>query len=267
MMVSITKNKRLQSLLFILFWLLLWEVAAKIVNMPVILPSISQTLHALVGMAQHADFYRNVSLSLLRVFWGVGASIVVGIVLGIFSGLYDAAYRFFNPIMSVIKATPVVSFIILALVWMKTDNIPIFVCFLMCVPIIWTNVMQGVRDTDKRLLQMCSVYQISKFRVIREVYLPSVRGYIFSSIAASIGIGWKSTVAAEVIARPEISIGGGMYETKIYLQTENLFALTLVVIVLSFIIEYAIKNLLNKLSKGKKSYVSEHSKSSKSLSG
>ncbi len=265
MMISTIKNKRLQSIFFILFWLLLWEAAAKIVAKPVILPTIWQTLQALAGMAQQGDFYHRVALSLLRVFGGVGASIVVGIAVGIFSGLYDAVYRFFHPIMSVTKATPVVSFIILALVWMKTDNIPIFVCFLMCVPIIWTNVMQGVRDTDKKLLQMCSVYQISKFRIIREVYLPSVRGYIFSSIAASIGIGWKSTVAAEVIARPEISIGGGMYETKIYLETENLFALTLVVIVLSFIIEYAIKNVLNQLSKGKKTYVSEHSKPEKSL--
>ncbi len=267
MMASIIKNKKIQSLFFILFWLLLWEVAAKIVDKPVILPTIGQTLRALFAMAQHGEFYHHVALSLLRVFWGVGASIIIGIVLGIFSGLYDFVYRFFNPIMSVIKATPVVSFIILALVWMKTDNIPVFVCFLMCVPIIWTNVVQGVRDTDKRLLQMCHVYQISKFRMIREVYLPSVRGYIFSSIAASIGIGWKSTVAAEVIARPEISIGGGMYETKIYLETDNLFALTLVVIVLSFIIEYAIKNLLNNFSKGKKTYVPQHSKSQKSLSG
>ncbi len=254
MRIFTIKNSKVQNLIFTLFWLLIWELAAKIINEPVILPSVGQAIAAMIEMAKHATFYKDVAISLLRVFAGVGLSIIIGIALGILSGLYAPVYRFFNPVMSVIKSTPVVSFIILALVWMKTSSIPVFVCFLMCVPIIWTNVMQGIKDTDRKILQMCSVYKISHFRVIKDVYLPSVSGYIFSSIAASIGIGWKSTVAAEVIARPEISIGGGMYDAKIYLQTENLFALTLIVIVLSFIFEYVIKNLIGNFSKGRKAY-------------
>lgn len=258
MRISTIKNSKIQTFIFILFWLLIWELAAKIINIPVILPSLEQTIQALMAMAKQLSFYQNVGFTLLRVFTGVGLSIVIGIILGMLSGLYAPIYRFLNPVMSVIKSTPVVSFIILALVWMQTNAIPIFVCFLMCVPIIWTNVTQGILDTDKKLLQMCSVFKVKYIRVIKDVYIPSVRGYIFSSIAASIGIGWKSTVAAEVLARPEISMGAGMYNAKIYLQTENLFALTLAVIILSFIFEYIIKNFLNKLSKGRKMNVNQN---------
>ncbi len=258
MRISTIKNSKIQNFIFMLFWLLIWELAAKIISIPVILPSVEQTIQALITMGKQLSFYQNVGLTLFRVFAGVGLSIVLGILLGMLSGLYAPVYRFLNPVMSVIKSTPVVSFIILALVWMKTDSIPIFVCFLMCVPIIWTNVTQGIIDTDKKLLQMCSIYKVKYIRVIKDVYIPSVRGYIFSSIAASIGIGWKATVAAEVLARPEISMGGGMYNAKIYLQTENLFALTLAVIILSFIFEYIIKNFLNKLSKGRQINVNKN---------
>jgi len=258
MRIFTIKNSKIQNLLFIAFWLLIWETAAKLINAPVILPSVEQSLTALIALAKHAEFYTDTFLSILRVFAGVGISIIIGIALGMLSGLYEMVYRFFNPVMSVVKSTPVVSFIILALVWMKTYTIPVFVCFLMCVPIIWTNVTQGIKDTDEKILQMCRAYKVRRIRVIKDVYLPSISGYVFSSIAASIGIGWKATVAAEVIARPDMSIGAKMYDSKIYLQTENLFALTLTVIVLSFIIEYVIKNLINNFSKGRKAYLDKN---------
>ncbi len=240
------KNSKLQKIVFICFWLLLWEVAAKIIAKPVILPSVGQTVATLFGMLKHMDYYKAVLFSIVRVIAGVGLSILLGIVLGVLSGLFDVVYNFLKPVMSVIKSTPVVSFIILALVWMKTATIPIFVCFLMCVPIIWTNVLQGIRETDKKLLDMCAVYKVPKRRVIKEIYIPSLRGYIYSSVAAAVGIGWKSMIAAEVICKPNYAIGTGMYNAKIYLETTELFALTLTVIVLSFIFEGLVKKLVER---------------------
>lgn len=128
--------------------------------------------------------------------------------------------------------------------WFKDTNVPIFVAFLMCFPIIWTSTVSGIKSTDIKLLQMCKIYNIKKIRIIKSVYFYSALPYIKAAMISALGIGWKVTSAAEVLSLPKYSIGGFLYDSKVYLEIPDLFAWTVIIILLSNIFEMILKYLL-----------------------
>lgn len=139
------------------------------------------------------------------------------------------------------------SIIIIALIWFQSGRVPIFVCFLMCFPIIWTNAVEGIRQVSKDLLQMAKVYRVNRSLIIRRIYIPSIRPYLIAGVTTALGLGWKVTVAAEVLSNPKFSIGGNLYGAKVYLESSQLFAWTSVVIILSFAFEYLFKYIIGRI--------------------
>jgi NitT/TauT family transport system permease protein len=129
------------------------------------------------------------------------------------------------------------SIIIIAIMWFKDTNVPVFVAFLMCFPIIWTNTIQGIASADNKLLQMCKIYSIKKTRVIKSVYFYSALPYIKAGMISALGISWKVTSAAEVLSLPKYSIGRFLYDSKVYLEIPDLFAWTIIIILLSIFFE------------------------------
>jgi NitT/TauT family transport system permease protein len=122
-------------------------------------------------------------------------------------------------------------------VWLATGDIPIFISFLMVVPLIWANVHTGIAGTDTQLLEMAKVYRFSPARKIGYLYVPSVMPYFTAACSTGLGFAWKSGIAAEVIALPALAIGKQIYNAKIYLETVDLFAWTIAVILLSVLLE------------------------------
>lgn len=245
MMISTQlKNKRIKILKKVigkmgvtLFWVLLWALAARWVDSPLVLPSPLKTLEGVVTLAGDFEFFVSIGATLLRVFGGVFISVVLGLALGLVGGLNKPFYEIMNPFVSTIKSLPVVSVIILINLWIASGLVPLVVTFLICFPVTWTNVVQGVRSTDQKLLQMAEIYNVDQIKVIRDIYLPSVKPYAVSALMNAIGLGWKVTVTAEVLANAIPSIGMNLYYSKIYLETDLLFAWTLVIVLCSFIIE------------------------------
>ena len=158
------------------------------------------------------------------------------------------AKALFSPILHVVKAAPVASFIILALVWFKTDILPVFISFLMVVPVVCANVSEGIAQTDRKLLEVARIYRFGKKRTFSEVWLPSVKPYAVSACRTALGFAWKSGVAAEVICRPDHSIGDALYSSKMNLETAEVLAYTAVVIIISVLLE----KLMLRLLKGEK---------------
>lgn len=170
-------------------------------------------------------------------------SCVFGIFLGIISGIHKTVYNLLNPLIVIIRTIPVMSIIIIAIMWFKDTNVPIFVAFLMCFPIIWTNTVSGILSTDVKLLQMCEVYKIKKSRIISSVYFYSSLPYIKAGMISALGIGWKVTSAAEVLSLPKYSIGRFLYDSKVYLEIPDLFAWTIIIVSLSFLFESLLKTI------------------------
>lgn len=224
----------------------MWEIFSLIINQEIYLPSPISTFYAIIDLLKSYDTYITIFYSTYRTIVGFIISFVAGTILGYFCGINKFIYDLFNPLIGIIRTVPVMSIIIIAIMWFKDTNVPIFVAFLMCFPIIWTNTVSGIKSTDIKLLQMCKVYNINKLRIIKSVYFYSALPYIKAGMISALGIGWKVTSAAEVLSLPKYSIGRFLYDSKVYLEIPDLFAWTFIIILLSILFEKLLKILFKR---------------------
>ena len=180
-------------------------------------------------------------------------SYAAGFLTAFFSGVLTGslAWRFsfvrelLNPVISAVKSIPVASFVILSLIWIGSENLSVFIAFLVVFPMIYTGTIAGLSSTDKQLLEMAQVFSMPARKKLWYIYRPALIPYLSSSCNTALGMSWKSGIAAEVIGVPASSIGENLYMAKIYLSTEELFAWTLVIIVISALFEKLFLMLLN----------------------
>ena len=215
----------------------MWWGVALYVNQELLVSSPKQVALRLYELMGEGSFWMSVLYSLVRVSLGYILAVVVAVVLSTITHASQVVYHLSSPLMSIVKAVPVASFIILALIWLNKDIIPVFITFLIVLPIVWGNLHRGLKETDPKLLEMCGVYNVPLRRQVCGIYIPSVKPYFTSACKTAVGLAWKSGVAAEVLCKSEFSIGGHMYDAKIYLETTDVFAWTAVTVVLSVIIE------------------------------
>lgn len=254
MMISTTQaNKKTQKvptavlkIAAALFWIFIWFIASRAVGSELLLPSPAVTLVRLWELALKGSFWLAVLQSLLRIIAGCALGIAAGSILGVLTAMSRVLYELFTPLLTVVRSTPVASFIILALVWIKRDNVAVFIAFLMVLPILWGNVSRGITECDRDLIEMAHIFRFSKKDMLKKIYLPSVRPYFFAGCSTALGLSWKAGVAAEVLSLPKHALGSELYYSKIYLETPTLFAVTLVVILLSVALEFVLRLILKK---------------------
>lgn len=245
-------RRLLQHLAVLLFWLAVWHIAYLLVQRELYLPSPLSVLGRLAGLIREAGFWKDVLLSVVRIAAGFSLSVAAAVLLGVASGLNRFVYTLLNPLVTAVKATPVLSFIMIALFWFSSGKVPVFICFLMCFPIIWTHMVEGIRQMDVRFLEMARVFGVKPIVRIRRVYIPSLLPFFTPACLNALGFGWKVGVAAEVLSHPASSIGSHLYEAKAYLDSTELFAWTVVVIALSMTFEKLFASLLRWLQSGKR---------------
>lgn len=238
------RKNTLQKAFGILFWLAIWEIAAAATGSELILPGIGTTVKAAGELLKTAAFYTAFGGTILRVVIGVILSVALGILVGILSAFVPMVRAVFEPFVSVIRSLPVVSVSILLNLWLASPAVPIAVTFFVAFPITWTNVLEGIRSTDPMLVEMAEVYGVGRGRRLRDLYLPSIAPFVSASLVSAVGMGWKSTVTAEVLAAVGSSVGMNLYYDKLYLQTPSLFAWTLMLILVSLISEWALKRVI-----------------------
>lgn len=234
------KNIRLSPALrlgAVAVWLLLWQLASMAVGLPLLLPSPLAVLLRLGQLCTGADFWLTVASSLLRILLGFLLGVLFGTALAGLCWRFRLIDALARPLLGVLKSTPVASFIILALVWVKTTWLATVISFIMVLPLIYANVREGIDSADRQLLEMAQVFRLSRRKTFRYCYLPAILPFFLSAISSALGFAWKSGIAAEVLGRPARAIGSQIYDSKIYLETPDLFAWTLVVILLSVLLE------------------------------
>lgn len=234
------KNTRLSPALrlgAVAVWLLLWQLASMAVGLPLLLPSPLAVLLRLGQLCTGADFWLTVASSLLRILLGFLLGVLFGTALAGLCWRFRLIDALARPLLGVLKSTPVASFIILALVWVKTTWLCTVISFIMVLPLIYANVREGIDSADRQLLEMAQVFRLSRRKTFRYCYLPAILPFFLSAISSALGFAWKSGIAAEVLGRPARAIGSQIYDSKIYLETPDLFAWTLVVILLSVLLE------------------------------
>ena len=219
------------------FWLLVWALAAAAVGQELLLPSPVQAARELIGLARMPDFWLTIGRSVLRVLTGILSAVGLGVGLAFLTHKSAVMNALFSPVMTLVKSTPVASFIILALVWLGRSVVPVFISALMVLPVVWANVSAGLKGIDPQLLELARVYRLPRGRVLRRITWPSVLPHLRAALRSALGLGWKAGIAAEVLTVPPYSIGKRIYEAKLYLETTELFAWTAAVILVSLLIE------------------------------
>ena len=234
------RRRILRALLPLAFSLALWALCALILaaqGRSLLLPGPGETLRRLAELAATGEFWRYTLASIGRVTLGIALALCLGVLAAALCARFAALDALLAPAMSAVKATPVASFAILVLVWLPRDAVPVCVAALMVLPVVWANVRAGILGVDGQLLELAHVCRLPRGRVVRRIYVPSVLPGFAAACRSGIGFGWKAGIAAEVLTVPRASMGRMIYESKYYLQTADLFAWTLAVILLSVAIE------------------------------
>lgn len=219
------------------FWLIVWQFASVAVGSDILLVSPITVVVRLLQLVTEIAFWKTILFSLVRIAGGFFLAVLSGCLLAALSACFVRIRELLQPLVLAVKTVPVASFIILALVWFSSKNLAVFISFLMVFPVIYTNVLNGIRETSQELLEMAEVFEIPLGRRIRYIYVPQVLPYFEAGCTVALGLCWKSGIAAEVIGMPRGSIGERMQQAKVYLDTPDLFAWTLVIVVLSLIFE------------------------------
>ncbi|MBQ8624173.1 MAG: ABC transporter permease subunit [Oscillospiraceae bacterium] len=230
-------KKPFYKILAIAFWIIVWEALALAIGSELIIASPVQVVKTLFSLVVTASFWSSLLYSTLRILGGFLMALLIGVALAAVSSRVLVVRSLLEPITSVIKATPVASFIILAIIWFGSKNLAIFISFLMVFPVIYLNVLKGIESTDVKLLEMARVYRFSPLRVLLYIYLPEVMPFFVSACSIALGLCWKSGVAAEVIGITTGSIGENLYRAKLYFETGELLAWTAVIIAVSTVFE------------------------------
>jgi NitT/TauT family transport system permease protein len=184
-----------------------------------------------------SDLYLTLITSFARIALGLLLGVTVGILGGILTASSKIARDFLSPLLAVIKSTPIASFIILILLWLDRNSVPVVISTLVVLPVVWANVESGILNTDKALLEMAGAYKMTRFSKIKHIYAPSTLPYFTAALNSSLSLAWKAGVAAEALVLPLLAIGTEIFEAKYNLETVDLFAWTVVVVILSVIIE------------------------------
>ena len=214
-------------------WLLLWQAASMLVGQSFLLASPLETIARFFQLAASAAFWQSALFSLARIFGGFLLALLTGVLLAALSARYPRARELLAPLQAVLRAIPVASFVIVALIWIPSRNLSMLICFLICFPVIYAGALAEIRRTDPKMIEMARLLRMPKLRQLAYVYaLPALKGFE-EVCATAIGLAWKSGTAAELISIPAGSIGEKLYEAKVYLMTGDLFAWTALVILLS----------------------------------
>lgn len=249
---TITKNKTLKQIIkpiiILVFWLAVWETASLLVRdeLKLFLPGPIDVFRKWIEVGFTRDYLLSAGATLLRIFAGFVSGAATGFVLGILTADIKPLDSLISPVLRIIRAVPVVSFIILAFLFIKVDTLPVFISFLMVVPLVWQTVRDGLNSINKELLEMCRIYRVGKIKTLFRVRLPACLPEIISACVTALGFAWKSGVAAEVLCTPEVSLGHRIYSAKAALNFDEVYAVTLTVVILSLIIELLLKNLCKK---------------------
>ena len=219
------------------FWIGVWQLLSMAGRAGIFWASPLSTISRFLELCTERFFWKAVLFTTGRILTGFGIGMVIGTLLAALSWRRQILDVFISPLMRLIRTVPVASFIILALILVSSRYLTQLISFLMAMPVIYVNTQAGLAGMDRRLTEMSSVFGVPFFRRLRYLIIPQVIGQFEAGSALALGFAWKSGIAAEVIGIPAGSIGEKMQQAKVYLDTPDLFAYTLTIVLLCILTE------------------------------
>ena len=238
------KNNWKKWSLIAVFWLVLWEVLALIVGNTLLLPGPMDTVRALAALLVDGTFYMDALATIGRCLAAMVLALIAGTLLSICAYKWHWVRDILSLPVSLFKTIPIMAVAIYMILLMSAGSVPVLVCWIMCFPIVYTNLLAGLDSMDVKLLEMAKIYKIEGSKLVRWVYMPSLYPHFRSAMSLVAGMSWKAIVTAEVLSIPQLSLGYELMNAKYYLTTDRLFAYVVVLILISVVFERLIKKLV-----------------------
>jgi NitT/TauT family transport system permease protein len=239
-------GKQYISLASVICMLIVWKILSLSFNSDFVLPSPEKTLITTLKLFGDSRFLGIAGTTIARGLIGFIISLILGIGAGILTGMNPYADAFLRPLLVTIRSIPVISIILLALIWFNPGSVPVFIGMLTMFPFITTNVSDGIRSIDKELVVMATFYNVSMERIIRELYIPAIMPFIVSGASSALGIGWRAIIIGEVLSQPQYGIGTMMQNAQTFLNIDAVIAWTIVAVLISYGFEKMIRWLESK---------------------
>ena len=230
---------------------ILWSIMYKVIGEPIILPSIGQTFDALFKLFSTEKFYIAISNTLLRTFASYFISLILAIIFSILASIYNPIEKLMNPFVVIFKVVPTMSVILLSILWVNSFMTPILVSFIIIFPLLYTSFLDSIKGVDKKLVEMAKIYNVSKTKIIKSLYIPEIMPSFFTALRNTLSLNLKLIIASEVMAQTARSIGIYMQEAKMYIETAELLAWTITAILIGALFELIIL-VIQKLVIGRK---------------
>ena len=232
------QNKdRLGKTLAVIFALLVWQTAAVAVDQSILLVSPIDVALRMTTIWQVEGFASSIWFSFYHIAGGFLLALVSGILLAALSGRFKWVETALWPFMITVKTVPVASFVVICLIWLSAQNLSVFISFLIVLPVVYGNVLQGIKSEDGKMLEVAEVFRMPMLRRILYIHMPQLKPFILSACATALGMSWKAGIAAEIIGTPDGSIGKQLYYAKIYLDTDDLLCWTVIIVIVSVAFE------------------------------
>ena len=235
---------RLRFALSVLTWLAIWQVAAALVNQPLLLPGPWQTIVAFVELAGTGTFWASVGASFATIIVAFVGALLVALGLGALASGHPVLADLIHPLALVVKATPVACIVVVLLLWLGAEGVPVAAVALVVFPAYYFSTLEGVRQVKPEVADALRVMGVGPGRLWLAHTWPSVVPYLVATSKNAVGMAWKAGVAAELIAMALNTLGEKVYQAKLLLETSELFAWTLTIILCAFACEKAFLWLL-----------------------
>ena len=234
---SNTRNKIIY-VLSILSIVAIWAIMYKIENQDLIVPSIKSTIYAVMSIIQKPVFISGVLATIFKALIAFLIAFIAGIIVGILGGLSKKIETFLEPYILILKTLPFAAIVILIIIWFNTNSVPIVVSLMLCFPVVYENILNGMKNISKELLEFSTVHKIKLNKVLKYIYIPGIKGYILSAIDSTLLLTLKIVINAEILCSPKIGIGTMLYESKMYLETAEVFAWIIIILIISFVLDF-----------------------------
>ncbi len=231
------KNQTRNRIFAVLFALFLWQIAAMCIDSKILLVSPIEVIKRLFTIWQAENFWRTIWFSFYHIAGGFLIALLLGVLLAALAGRYHRVETLLWPFMVTVKTVPVASFVVICLIWLSAQNLAVFISFLIVLPVVYGNVLQGIKSEDKGMTELGRVFRMPFLRRIAYIHLPQLKPFIMSACSTALGMAWKAGIAAEIIGIPDGSMGKQLYFAKIYLDTDDLLCWTVIIVIISVLFE------------------------------
>lgn len=214
-----------------------WEIAALLIHQRILLVTPVAVARRLCTIWRVEGFARAIWFSFYHIAGGFLLGLILGCLLAYLAAKHPVVETLLWPWMATIKSVPVASFVVICLIWLSARNLSVFISFLIVIPIIYQNVLEELRAENREMQEVATVFQLPWRKRFRYIELPKLRPFLLSACRVTTGMAWKAGIAAEIIGVPNGSIGKMLYTAKIYLDTDDLLAWTVIIVVISVVAE------------------------------